>query len=228
MAIPYGTKLFETTTVFNPRTALVGSVIPAGTLIVLALGGTRSGSLLDITSVTDSAGNTWSWKVFASSISLAGVAWTRTNSTMAATASISVKWNGMPTKSWISAHTFTGASGTATDSKTNTGTSSTGSVTLSVSGSDWLTFGVITTPYDYGVTITPINSSLSRDDNAANTEAPWAEAFSRNGTTGSTHTLGGTFVISLPWRAAGVSFPFQSSAGPPAGVTRSGSGVIGV
>jgi hypothetical protein len=226
MAIPYGSKLFESTswTSANVTANAVGSTVAAGTLIVLYLGGTRSGSLLDVSSIVDTRGNTYQWKTLPSSIGFAGVGWTRINATMSSSAYIQVGWNGTPSKVWVSAHTFTNASPTAFDQKTGSGTSSTASVTLSVSGSDWLTCATIATPYDYGVTITPVGSALSRDDNAAASSAPWNEGFSRNGTTGSTHTIGGTFVTSLAWRIAGVSFPYAAA---PASTTGIISGLIG-
>jgi len=140
---------------------------------------------------------------------------------------IAIDWNGMPTHSWVSAHGFEGAAGVPTAEGSNSGFSSTASKTLNVAGSDWLTFAAVNAPYENGVTMTPINSSISQDDNAAATESPWCEAFSRNGTTGTTHAIGGTFVISVQWAIVGVSFPFEA-IGPPAGVGRVSGGVLGI
>jgi hypothetical protein len=94
------------------------------------------------------------------------------------------------------------------------GTGSTASVTLDVTGSDWLTFAAIMLPDDFGVTATPLNSALSRDDNGHASSSPWAECFSRNGTVGSTHTIGASFVASLQYAIAGVSFPAEALSAP--------------
>jgi len=227
MAITDNGKLFESTSTSDPRTHTLTTSVPAGALIVLYLGGTRSGSNLDLVGVTDSKGNVWQKKTRPSTISFCGIAWTRTGSPMVSGDTITVNWNGTPSKAWVSAHAFLGASSTSTDTGTGSATSSTASETLTVDGSDWLTVASVNAPYEYGVTMTPINSSISQDDNGAATAAPWCEAFSRNGTTGTTHAIGGTFVVSLPWAIAAVSFPAEAIS-PPAGVGRVRGGVIGV
>lgn len=225
MAITDVGKLYETTSTANPRQNTLGQTLKAGTLICLALGGTRSGSNLDVSAITDSKGNAWDWETWPCSYCFTGVAWTRIAEAMGTSDWIKVQWNGTPSKAWISAHAFEGASGTPTDRDVQIGTSSTVAVTLSVAGSDWLTFASCNLPYDYGVTMTPINSSVSQDDNAAASAAPWCECFSRNGTSGSTHQIGATTVISLAYKIAGVSFPFEAM---PAPASRVIGGVIGV
>ena len=210
MAITDAGKLFESTVTTDPKTHTLGAACKAGSLICIALGGSRSGSNLDISSITDSKGNTWSWKPYPSTNGFCGVAWCRIAVPMTTSDTITVNWNGTPTKAWVSAHNFENASGTPTHELSAIGESATCSVTLNVTGSDWLTFAACNLPYEYGVTMTPINSSISQDDNAASSAAPWCEAFSRNGTTGSTHQIGATIPVSVPWRIVGVSFPYEA------------------
>jgi hypothetical protein len=72
-----------------------------------------------------------------------------------------------------------------------------------------LTFGAFYFPGTTSVTITPVNSSLSRDD----TTFDDAECFSRNGTTGTTHTIGGTIPTGKVWTGTAVSFIADPSGG---------------
>jgi hypothetical protein len=76
------------------------------------------------------------------------------------------------------------------------------------------------------VTATPLNSMTSRDDNGNTTSSPWAECFSRNGTVGTTHTAGASFVASVSYAVAGVSFPAEALTAPT--VTRSFAFLPGV
>lgn len=219
MAITDQGKLFESTLTTNPKAHTLGQAVPAGSLICIALAGQRSSSGLNIAAITDSkGGGAWDWKAsIASTSSFCAVAWKRTTLAMSTSDTITVQWNGTPTKAWASAHAFTNASGTPTHEASNFATSSTVSVTLTVTGSDWLTFGCCNLPYEFGVTMTPINSSVSQDDNGASSSGPWCEAFSRNGTTGTTHTIGATVVTSVVWRMVAVSFPFLAAPTSPAG-----------
>ncbi len=227
MAITDNGQLFESTSTSDPRTHTLTTSVPAGALIVLYLGGTRSGTSLDLVGVTDSKGNVWQQKTRPSTSAFCAIAWTRTGAAMASGDTITVNWNGTPAKAWVSVHAFLGASSTPTEMDTNSGFSSTASSTLTVAGSDWLTVASVNAPYEYGVTMTPINSSISQDDNGAASSAPWCEAFSRNGTTGTTHSIGGSFVVGVQWAIAGVSFPSEAIS-PPAGVGRVSGGVLGI
>jgi hypothetical protein len=225
MAITYGAKLFESEVITRSTQHFLGSAVPAGSLICIALAGKRSGGALDISTIVDGKGNTWDWKTFPSTYRMAGVAWTRTGVAMTTSDSPTIIWNGTPTYAWKSAHYFTSASGTPTEEATSSGTGSTASVTLDVTGSDWLTFSVIMLPDNSDPSATPLNSSLSRDDNGNTSSSPWAECFSRNGTTGTTHTTGASFVSSVSYAVAGVSFPF---AAPPTPARRSFAFIPGV
>lgn len=210
MAITDVGKLFESTSTTDPKTHTIGVALKAGSLICIALGGTRSGSNLDISSISDSGGNTWDWRSNPSTTAFSAVAWARINAPLGTSDTVTINWNGTPSKAWVSAHGFENASGTPTDESTGSGFSSTASRTLTVTGSDWLAFGTMSLPSDFGVTVTPINSGTSQDDNNASSAAPWCECISRNGTTGSTYAVGGSFITSLSWRMAAVSFPYEA------------------
>lgn len=226
MAINYGAKLFESENTNISVSLALDSSVKAGSLICIALAGKRSGSSLNVSTITDTKGNAWDWKFYASTYRGVGVAWCRTPVAMTTSDRITVRWNGTPTYCWKSAHSFEGASGTPDEEATAAGTGSTASVTLDVTGSDWLTFATIMLPNDYGVTATPLNSSTSRDTNGHAGSSPWAECFSRNGTTGSTHVAGASFTASLQYAIAGVSFPAEALAAPP--VTRTFAFIPGV
>lgn len=212
MAISYGAKLFESTTATQTVKTTVGSTVKNGALVVVAIGGKRATYSLDVAAVdvTDSVGNTYQIVTSPDTLAMVGIAWTRTAAPMTTSSWIQVKYNGTPSKSWISAHSYENASGTKTDSATSTGTGTTATATVSVSGSDWLTFATIGLPYDFNVAgQVAANSSTLRDDNGA-TSAPWLEAASRNGTTGSTHAPGVVYGTSIPWRAVAVSWPYEA------------------
>jgi hypothetical protein len=226
MAITYGAKLFESESTVRSGAHVLGSSVAAGTLICVALAGKRSGGALSVSAISDSEGNAWEWKLYPSTYRTAGVAWCRTAVAMNTSDYVVIEWNGTPTYAWKSAHSFTGASGAATVEASVAGTGSTASLAVDVAGSDWLTFATIMLPDDYAVTATPLNSMLSRDDNGNTTSAPWAECFSRNGTVGTTHTTGASFVSSVVYAIASVSFPSMALTSPT--VTRSFAFLPGV
>ena len=225
MAINYGAKLFESEATTKATSHPLTAAVRAGALIVIAMTGKRSGAYLNLSSITDAKGNTWRWKIFQSQFRTAAIAWTRTNAAMAAGDGIAITWNGTPTYAWKSAHSFEGASDTPIDQQTGNGTGSTASVSLGVSGSDWLTVGVVMLPNATTGGLTPLNSSISRDDNGHSGTTPWAQFFSRNGTSGSTHVIGATLPSSQQWGCAGVSFPFLAMPASPARVV---SGPVGI
>lgn len=225
MAIVDAGKLFESESLGKTVAHSLGFGIDAGTLICMALDGKRSGAGLAPASISDTKGNTWHWLMIVSSSRACGVAYCRVASAMSTADKVTVDWNGTPSYAWKSAHAFEGASGVPTEITNASGFGSVASVTLDVSGSDWLTFATIMLPDDFGVTATPLNSSISQDNNAHSSVAPWAECFSRNGTTGSTHTIGASFVASLQYAIVGVSFPFLAMPTSPA---RAVPGLIGV
>lgn len=227
MAITYGAKLFESESTNSAVSNTIGNGVPAGALICVALAGKRSGASLNVSSIRDTKGNTWDWKFFPSTYRAVGVAWCRTAVAMTAGADqVLIQWNGSATYAWKSAHSFLGAGRSPVEEATASGTGPSASVNLDVSGSDWLTFATIMLPDDYGVTATPLNSSLSRDNNGNATSSPWAECFSRNGSTGTSHTIGASFVAPLVYSIAGVSFAAEALATSP--VTRAAPFLVGV
>lgn len=209
MAILYGAKLFESTSLTRGISHTVLSTVKEGALICIALAGKRSGAYLNVASIIDSKGNVYEWEVAASEYRMTGVAWTQTKAAMTVGDTIKITWNGTPSYAWKSAHTFEGADASESEKDHAYGASSTAAITLDVDGSDWLTFASVMAPYADGPTLTPLNSSTSRDSNGASSR-PYTECFSRNGTTGTTHTIGASGIPGGSWSITGVSFPFQA------------------
>lgn len=225
MAISYIGKVFESASIADPRTHSVGLACKAGSLVCIAVAGKRSGAALALAGApTDSKGNEWHYATNPSSTAFAGVLYCRLTNPLATSDTIRIDWNGTPSHMWASAHNFEGASGTPTDYGVSSGTATTWGTTVSVTGSDWLTFGTLILPNEYAVSDTPINSSLERDNNNATTVAPWCSCFSRNGTTGSTHTIGSSGV-SVYYKVFGISFPFEAM---PSGGRNNFAGFFGV
>lgn len=211
MAITYGAKLFESTATTDPNTQTVGTAVLAGRLVVLALCGMRSGTSLNIASISDSQGNTWDWVFRPSTDRALGLAWSRLNVPLGTSDTITVDWNGTPSAVWYEAHSYSNADGTPIDEgySVSSSDSSTASHTVAVSGSDFLVCCVVMTPYDYGLgAATALNSMTERDDNNATSVAPWCEYLDRNYTTGSTFQAGLSLGSALYWGAAAVSFPY--------------------
>lgn len=209
MAIPYGSKLGESTTASTTVNLTTSAQAKAGSLVVVAFGG-KAGSSLSASSVTI-GGTAATLHQRASSLANVGVAWLRITSALASGSTITIVWNTAPTVSWLSAHSFEGASGTATNTSSNSGVSTTATSSVTVSGNDWLTVGVVGLPYDYGIASeTGANSSTLRDDNARTSAAPWLQMSSRNGTSGSTHAPGVVYQVSVDWYAVAVSWPYQA------------------
>lgn len=224
MAISYGAKLFESYSLVRSVSSPLGAAVKEGALICIALGGKRSGAYLNVASITDTKGNVYEWETAQSQFRACGVAWARSKAAMTTDDRITITWNGTPTYAWKSAHTFEGASASETEKDHAFGSSGTASIVLDVAGSDWLTFGVVMAPYADAPSLTPLNSSTSRDDNAA-TSRPWIECFSRNGTSGSTHAIGASGVTGGSWAMAAVSFPFLAMPSSPA---RAVPGMVGI
>ena len=225
MAISYGAALFESEVTTKTTAHTLGAAVKAGALICIAITGKRSGTNLNVSSISDTKGNTWDWKIFQSQYRAACVAWTRTSTAMSTSDSITVSFNGTPTYAWKSAHSFEGADGTPISEVTGSGSSSTASVALTVSGSDWLSFSVVILPDETSGSLTPLNSGTSRDDNGHSGTTPWAECFSRNGTSGTSYTAGATLPSSQQWACCGVTFPYLAMPSSPA---RSGFGMVGI
>lgn len=216
MAIAYGAKLFESEGTSKTTVHTFGASVKAGALIVVMVTGKRPGAYHNISSVTDSKGNTYQWRMFESEFRACGIAWTRTAAAMTTADSITFSWNGTPTYSWKSAHTFEGASGSATATATASGTGTTASTSVAVTGSDWLVCGVVMLPNATSGGLTILNSGISRDNNAHSGTTPWAEGWSRNGSTGSTYTAGATLPTSQQWAVCAVSWPFLAMPASPA------------
>ena len=225
MAINYGAKLFETESTAKSHTPAITSAVKAGALVVLCMNGKRSGANLNISSILDTNGNVWDWRIFQSQFRTAAVAWTRTSAAMPIGSGIGITWNGTPTYAWKSAHSFEGASGTPIDEVTASGNSGTASVNVGVSGSDWLVVSTLILPDATAGGITILNSGVSRDDNAHSGSTPWTECWSRNGTTGTVYTAGATLPSSQTWGICAVSFPFLAMPASPA---RAVPGLIGI
>jgi hypothetical protein len=218
MAINYLGKVAESTTTGDPKTVTSTLAIPSGSLIILALSARRSGAPPGVTSVTDTKGHVYTKSTIAGSTTLAGLAWTRTTVPMTTSDQITVDWNGTLTVSWVSIHAFDNAAGSAHDTYANAHFDATPQATLDVSGSDWLTFATFYFP-NGAPTVTPVNSSLSRDTGSN------SECFSRNGTAGTTHDIGGTTASSNTHYYSAASFLFESSG---SGNPRGQKTVIGV
>lgn len=204
MAINYVGFMAETTVPANPKTFNYQATAPAGSLIVMGLSARRSSGVPGIVSITDEVGNTFDWVAHAASVVLAGVAWCRTPVEVNASHTITVDWNASLTAMWVSVHAFESAGDIETDTNAGSANDTTPQATLTVAGSDWLTFANFYFPNGPAI-VTPVNSSVSRDT--------WnnGEVFSRNGTTGSTHTIGGTIAGPEVHYFAAVSFPFLSA-----------------
>jgi hypothetical protein len=208
MAITDAGKQFESAfSGTDPKKLTFTAPIKAGGLVVLFMGGKRTAANLSVVSVKDTQNNTYKVYQWASTTRFAAIAIARTVQPMGTDDSVTVDFSGGPTYAWVSGHVFEGASDVPIGTVAAQANSSTVGAILPVSGSDWLTLVVATLPYDAGVTITPINSSISQDDNAASGSPPWIECFSRNGTTGTTHTCGGSVPSALQYGAVGVSLP---------------------
>ena len=225
MAITYGAKLFESEATTKTTAHTLTAAAKAGALVVIALNGKRSGANLNIASITDTQGNVWDWRIFQSQFRTAAVAWCRIGAAMTTADKITVSWNGTPTYSWKSCHSFEGAAGVPIDEVTASGNSGTASVSVGVSGSDWLVVSALILPDATAGGLTILNSGVSRDDNGHSGSTPWAEAFSRNGTSGSTYVAGATLPSSQTWGLCAVSFPFLAMPASPA---RAVPGLIGI
>jgi hypothetical protein len=210
MAITHAGKLAESTTASGTVAVTVGQNVKRGSLVVVAIGG-KAASSISVSSVTDSASHSYTLYQRASALAPICIAYVRTTSAIPSGGTITVTWSGTPSVSWVSAHAFEGAGGTRTDASTSTGVSTTAVSSVSVSGSDWLSFAVVGLPYDYGVAgETGANSSTLRDDNDRNSAAPWLQCASRNGTSGSTHSPGVVYGTSVDWYTVAVSWPYEA------------------
>ncbi len=137
MAINYGAKLFETESLSKAHTPPILSAARAGSLLVMALAGKRSGAYLNIASIVDTNGNIWDWKIYQSSFRTVAIAWARTTEAMPIGSGVGITWNGAPSYAWKSCHSFEGASAVPIDEQAAGSTGRTASVSLNVSGSDW-------------------------------------------------------------------------------------------
>lgn len=211
MAINYLNKLFESTANSDPNTVTFGAAVPANSLVIVALIGRRTTYTLPaLISVTDSQGNTYENHGVRSADKGTFLAYCRTPVSLSTSDTLTVDWNGTLSDSWISGHAFDNAAGDEYHYTGTGGPPASGfaqQVTVNVTGSDWLTFGCFYLPNNSSATITPVNSSLSRDT----TTNAFGECFSRNGTTGTTHTIGGTTTTGVTWLGIAASFLYDPS-----------------
>lgn len=226
MAIPYGGQLFESTSTAGVNKIFLGSSLAAGSLIVIAAGGKRSGSALRLVAVTDSKGQSWGEVAYSSTYRSNAIAHCRVSSEMSTSDWVTIWWNGTPSSAWITGHYFTGASGTAHDSNTGSGgPSATASATVDVPSGEYLVVTAINLAYDFGVTTTPLNSMTERD--VYNASPQQREFLSRNTSGGSTFQGGTALSPSVYWSAVTVSFAAEALSAPPAGARVVG-GIVGI
>jgi hypothetical protein len=226
MAIVYGAKLAESTTAATTVTVTTGAAIKAGSLIVVAFGGRASAAL---SASSFKYGDTsFTLHQRSDSVSLPapqciGLAYWRTPSAIASGASLVMTWSRAPTVSWVSVHSFEGATGTAHDTGSANGTATSWVAAVDVTGSDWLSVAAVSLPFEYNVSSSGANSSTERDTNGASSEGtrPWMGVASYNGTTGATHSpgLGGS---SRPFYTVSVSFGYEAAGGGGGGGQNSG------
>ncbi len=195
----------------DPKSFNFTAAVKAGALIVIYMEGRRSAAALGISKISDSKGNVYQYEQIKSTTKFAAIAWTRTDQPIGVSDQITVDMSGGPGYLWASCHVFEGADDVPTARANYSGTGSTISRTLAVAGSDWLTLAVICLPNRSTVTTTPLNSSISQDDNSGT--APYGEGLSRNGTTGSTHTIGVSVTDSTTYSIVAVSFPYKALPG---------------
>lgn len=208
MAITDAGKQFEDAwSGTDPKTFAVTAAIKAGSIVAIYFGGRRSAAALSLTSVTDTKGNVYQIRQNPSSTRFAAIAWTRTTQAMGTADRITANLSGGPGYCWASGHVFEGASDVPIATVVGWANSSNVQATVAVTGSDWLTLGVFILPYEASATITPVNSSVSQDDCGNVSSTPWIEGFSRNGTTGTTHTIGGTVTSPVLYAAVAISLP---------------------
>lgn len=225
MAITYAAKLGETTSTGTTITLTTSAAAKAGSLVVVAYGG-KAGSSLSASAVSDSVNGSYTRYQRAATLAAVGLAYLRIPKALPSGSTITLTWNTSPSVSWVSAHAYEGAAGTTTDTDSNTGYSPTASVSVSVTGSDWLTVAVVGLPYDWSVANeVGANSSTLRDDNNRGGSGPWLQMASRNGTSGSTHSPGVTYQVDVDWYAVAASFAYQAM---PVGGNAANSGLWAV
>lgn len=214
MAITYGGKLAESTTASTTVTINVDQDVPSGSLVVVAFGG-RSTATFSASSVkygtTDFTLHQRSDSTSLPAPQCIGLAYLRTGSMIPTGGSLVMTWNRAPSVSWVAAHAFEGAGGTAHDTGSASGTGTSWVAEVDVTGSDWLSLASVSLPFDFSVSASGANSCILRDNNDADSLAkrPWMLLASRNGTTGSTHSPGATGA-SVPFYAVSVSFPYEA------------------
>jgi len=217
MAINYLNKLFESTVVADPKTIAFGVAVPANSLVIVGFTARRAAGVPGVTSVSDSKGNTYTtYNINSATTNRIGVTYCRTSVALSTSDTFTLDWSVSSIDSmWISGHAFDNVLLPRHSQAYNgiwDGGGDNPQITVAVTGSDWLTFACFKSDED---TITPVNSSLSRDDNDVGTGS--SEVFSRNGTTGTTHTIGGTHAVTgRYWAGVAVSFivdPSGSSIG---------------
>lgn len=222
MAINYLAKLCESASMTNPCVVPLTAGCAANSMVLVALAKRTSGS--GGVTVVDSSGNTYTVVVgLSNNLGRAFVAYCRTPVALTTSHTLTVTWGSAGTDAWISAHAYDNVFGTAHYTVSTAGTGASPQAIVEVTGSDWLAFGTLYFPTQTSLTVTPVSSNLSRDD----TTSSDAECFSRNGTSGTTHTVGGTIPSATQWSGAAASFLVDPS-GSGSGNKRGQPTLIGV
>lgn len=208
MAINYASQICESNALTATTRMTLSANAKAGALLTLGISALRpeSSGQVDIVSITDSMGNPWSYKYFQSSWRFSAICWAQTSVVMQSGVDwIEVKLDGTQDETWFTGHTFEGAGPTKIDMKSTSGTGTTASRSVTVSGSDFLVLTHVTFAYDT-TTTSPLNSMTERDSYTGSRIQ--GEFMSRNHTTGSSFTGGTTLGASRYWSATSVSFPY--------------------
>lgn len=206
MAITDAGKLFETTSLLKTQTIAVGAACKAGSLVVIFIGGEKSGTL-GVSSISDSRGNTWQIVQNPGSTMVA-ILISRLSVALASTDTVTMTLTLTPGVCWKSAHNFENADDAIYDSDTNAGTSAGAHGTVAVTGSDWLALGMAYWPSDALMTTTELDSSVSQDTGGS---TDWSvECWSCNGTSGTSTRIGATTAAFKYRKVIGISLLFRA------------------
>lgn len=190
----------------DPKTVTLTTGVSSGDGIILLLGGFGSTSV-GVTSISDSASNTWNSSVFPSSSNMVGVAWARANRAMTTSDTITVNWSGTITRGWIAGYKFSSLSGTSTATVSTSGSTGDPTASLSVGGNS-----LVVAVYGYGNQNGPFSPALtystgyeSLDNYSDGTNVQWMEGFYRNNTSTNPANPKVFFPVDANWSFVAVS-----------------------
>ena len=224
MAITDGGQICESTALTTTNRITLAGNVAAGGLMALGLGGRVASGFLDLVSVSDSKGNSWSHQKGSSGYRAAFVSWSRAVVPLQSGVDwIEVKWSKTPQVAWITGHVFLNASATKTSGGWTQGSpSSTASRTVTAAGTDDLLLAMVTYAYDVATT-TAIGSAVEQDVFTGSNI--FMEFLSRNYTGGpGSVSIGTAFSAARYWSCVAISVPFQAI---PAPVTGRSMGLFG-